>query len=175
VDGCLACDLAEGRVPLPGGVIHESTHWFVEHCVGPLGVGTLLLKPKRHVIRVSDLTNAEAGELGPLLQRSAAVVDELVQPEQVYTCLWSHAGGTPVHIHYVVQPATRELMDAYGVYGPNLQVAMFDGDIALPEADWRHLPNGLARPFEPKRRAASRARLDPAPAAGAPALRQVDA
>jgi len=94
VVGCLACELAEGRLPLPGGVIHESTYWLVEHCVGPLGVGTLLVKPKRHVTRVSDLTNDEAAELGPLLHRSAAVVDELVEPEQVYTCLWSHAGGT---------------------------------------------------------------------------------
>jgi hypothetical protein len=70
-----------------------------------------------------------------LLQRSAAVVDELVKPEQVYTCLWSHAGGTPVHIHFVVQPVTRELMDAFGVYGPHLQVGMFDANIAPPEAE----------------------------------------
>jgi len=92
VEGCLACDLAEGRVPLPGGVIHETFHWFVEHTVGPLGVvGTLILKPKRHVKRVSELSDDEAAELGPLLLRSAAVVDELLNPEQVYTCLWSHA------------------------------------------------------------------------------------
>jgi diadenosine tetraphosphate (Ap4A) HIT family hydrolase len=132
VVGCLACDLAEGRLPLPGGVIHESSYWFVEHCVGPLGVGTLLVKPRRHVTRVSDLTHNEAAELGPLLQRSAAVVDELVEPEQVYTCLWSHAGGTPGHIHYVVQPATRELMNRYESYGPNLQVAMFAQNEAPP-------------------------------------------
>ena len=105
--GCLGCDLADGTVPLPGGVIHETAHWLVEHCVGPLGVGTLIVKPKRHVTRVAELWADEAAELGPLLQRSAAVVDELVVPEQVYTCLWSHAGGTPVHIHYVVQPVTR--------------------------------------------------------------------
>ena len=122
-------------MPLPGGVIHETAGWFVEHCVGPLGVGTLLLKPKRHVTRVADLTDDEAGELGPLLRRSAAVVDELVDPEQVYTCLWSHAGGTPVHLHYVVFPATRELMDEHGDYGPHLQVAMFDADIAPPEPE----------------------------------------
>jgi diadenosine tetraphosphate (Ap4A) HIT family hydrolase len=122
-------------VPLPGGVIHETAGWSVEHCVGPLGVGTLLLKPKRHVTRVAELTDDEAGELGPLLRRSAAVVDELVDPEQVYTCLWSHAGGTPVHIHYVVFPATRELMDEHGDYGPHLQVAMFDADIAPPEPE----------------------------------------
>lgn len=133
--GCLACDLAEGRLPLPGGVIHESSSWFVEHCVGPLGVGTLLVKPKRHVTRVSDLTNDEAGELGPLLKSSAAVVDELIEPEQVYTCLWSHAGGTPGHIHYVVQPVTRELMTRYETYGPNLQVAMFAENEAPAESE----------------------------------------
>jgi hypothetical protein len=40
-----------------------------------------------------------------------------------------------VHIHYVVQPVTRELMDAYGCYGPHLQVAMFDAAIELPQAE----------------------------------------
>ena len=81
MDGCSACDLAAGRVPLPGGVIHEAEHWLGEHCVGPLGVGALIVKPKRHVTRVSELTEGEAAELGPLLRRSAAVVDELVRPE----------------------------------------------------------------------------------------------
>jgi diadenosine tetraphosphate (Ap4A) HIT family hydrolase len=135
VVGCLACDLAEGRLRLPGGVIHETSYWLVEHCVGPLGVGTLLVKPKRHVTRVSELSDGEASELGLLLRGSAAVVDELVEPDQVYSCLWSHAGGTPVHIHYVVQPATRELMAEYESYGPNLQVAMFEADVAPPEAE----------------------------------------
>src|SRR3954454_6952905 len=79
------------------------------------------------------LSHEEAAELGPLLLRSAAVVDELVKPDQVYTCLWSHAGGAPVHIHYVVQPATRELMARYDEYGPHLQVAMFDAEIYPPE------------------------------------------
>jgi diadenosine tetraphosphate (Ap4A) HIT family hydrolase len=95
--------------------------------------GRLILKPKRHVTRVSELTEDEAGELGPLLQRSAAVVDELVNPEQVYTGLWSHDGGTPGHIHYVIFPATRGLMAEHGDYGPHLQVAMFDAGVAPPE------------------------------------------
>jgi diadenosine tetraphosphate (Ap4A) HIT family hydrolase len=125
VDDCLACELADGRRPLPGGVIFESTDWFVEHCIGPLGVGTLLVKPRRHVTRVSELTLAEAAELGTLLQRSAQVVDRLAAPEQVYTCQWSHAGRTPVHIHWVVQPATTADIDAIGSYGPGLQVGMF--------------------------------------------------
>jgi diadenosine tetraphosphate (Ap4A) HIT family hydrolase len=126
VEGCLACDLAEGRIPLPGGVIHESPSWFVEHCVGPLGVGTLVVKTKRHVTRVSQLTDEEAAELGPLLRHTAAVIDQLLAPEQVYTWLFSHADAEPAHLHYVVQPATRALMDEFGgQYGPQLTTAMF--------------------------------------------------
>lgn len=125
---CLACDLASGRRPLPGGLIHETQRWRVEHCVGPLGVGTLVVKPKRHVTRVSELTALESEELGPLLQTSAAVVDELLAPEQVYVCLWSHAGGHPVHIHYVVQPVSGQVMKHHGTHGPRLQVAMFETD-----------------------------------------------
>jgi len=123
--GCLACDLAEGRLPLPGGIILDTGRWLVEHCVGPLGVGTLVVKPRRHVLHVWELEEKEARELGPLLRRAAAAVAELVSPEQVYICLWSHAGGEPVHIHFVVQPVTRASMDDTGAYGPSLQLAMF--------------------------------------------------
>lgn len=125
VDGCIACDLAEGRVPLPGGVIHETPHWLVEHCVGPLGIGTLIVKPKRHVVRVSELSRAEADELGGVLRAAAAAVDALSHPEQTYVTLWSHSDAVPGHIHWVVQPVTRDLMTRYGLHGPRLQVAMF--------------------------------------------------
>ena len=126
VPGCLACDLARGRAPLPGGVIAETDCWLVEHCVGPLGVGTLIVKPKRHITRVSEMNAAEATEVGRLLHRSAAVIDDLIQPEQIYVCLWSHAGGRPVHIHYVVQPVTAGQMTEHGAHGPFLQTAMFE-------------------------------------------------
>jgi diadenosine tetraphosphate (Ap4A) HIT family hydrolase len=130
--GCLACDLAEGRVHLPGGVIFESDRWFVEHCVGALPVGTLLVKPRRHVTRVGGLTPHEASELGTLLRRAAEVVDQLVAPEQVYTCQWSHAGRTPGHLHWVVQPALTADIDAIGAYGPTLQVGLFERGSAPP-------------------------------------------
>src|SRR5438477_11512457 len=103
MEGCIACDLAEGRHPLPGGRIWENDHWLVEHCVGPLGVGALVAKPRRHVTRIADLSVSEAAELGPLLRRTAAVVDSLTAADQIYVCLWSHAGGEPAPIHFVVQ------------------------------------------------------------------------
>lgn len=88
----------------------------------------------RHVTHVAELTTAEAAELGPLLQRTAAVASELLGPEQVYVTLWSHAGGTPGYIHWVVQPVTQEVMDAYEDYGPFFQVKMFERGV-LPNPD----------------------------------------
>lgn len=121
---CLGCDLAAGRRPLPGGLIHRTQWWLVEHCVGPLGLGTLIVKPERHVTAVADLSPGEAAELGPLLRRASRVASQLVPAEQVYNCLWSHAGGIPGHIHYVIQPVTRQQMTVHERYGPGLQVAM---------------------------------------------------
>ena len=129
-DDCLACALATGREPLPGGLIHRTESWLVEHCVGPLGLGTLIVKPERHVTAVADLSPAEAAELGPLLQQTSWVVSQLVDAEQVYNCLWSHAGGVRAHLHYVVQPVTSRQMAAHNCHGPRLQVAMFDNGIA---------------------------------------------
>lgn len=134
IEGCLACDLATGRINLPGGRIHETRHWLVEHCRGPLGVGTLIVKPRRHVLRVADLQQNEAGELGGVLRQAARAVDALIRLDQVYVTLWSHAGAKPVQIQWVVQPVTRELMAMYkGLGGPFLQAAMFERD-ELPPA-----------------------------------------
>ena len=126
---CWVCEMTAAN-GVPGGTIHETARWVIDHCVGPLGIGTLIVRPKRHVVRVADLSAAEAGELGMLLRQATAVVTELVQPDQVYVTLWSHAGGAPGHIHFVVQPVTREQMEEHGMYGPQLQVEMF----ALNEA-----------------------------------------
>jgi diadenosine tetraphosphate (Ap4A) HIT family hydrolase len=131
---CLACDLSEGRSPLPGGLIDETQRWRVEHTVGPLGIGTLIVKPKRHTVHVADLTEEEASELGPLIRRTAALVSRIVEPEQVYVTLWSHTDAVPGHIHWVVQPVTRAQMDEFDDYGPSLQVKMFERGEALDPA-----------------------------------------
>jgi len=118
--------LSAGRAQLPGGIIHRTRHWLIEHCIGPLSLGTLIVKPKRHVVAVVDLSEDEAMELGPVLRDASAVARDLVHADQVYNCLWSHAGGVPGHIHYVIQPVRREEgRSDTGHYGPALQMALF--------------------------------------------------
>ena len=101
---------------------------MVEHCIGPLGVGTLIVKPVRHVTAVADLNPGETAELGGLLKQTASAVRELTKSDQVYVCLWSHANRTPGHIHFVVQPVSTDVMSRFDASGPALQVAMFDSN-----------------------------------------------
>lgn len=131
MDACLACDLISGRIALPGGTIARESGWVVEHCVGPLGIGTLIVKPERHVVHVADLTEAEAAAMGSLLHRASSVVTELSRPDQVYVSLWSHARRRPGHIHYVVQPIDEQTMTRHDAHGPELQAAMFESDDPL--------------------------------------------
>jgi ATP adenylyltransferase len=130
---CYACDLSTGAGRLIGGLIGETSHWRVEHCQGPLGIGTLIVKPKRHCLHVWDLTPDESMELGPLLKAASTIVRNLKNPDQVYVCLWSHAGWQAVHIHFLVQPAWNSQKERYAYPGPTLQHEMFEANEALDE------------------------------------------
>jgi len=135
VVGCIACDLAHGRRELIGGRIGGTTRWAIEHCVGPLGVGTLIVKPVRHCEHVCDLTPEEAAELGPVLRQTARAVQALCAPDQTYVCLWSHADWQPGHIHFVVQPVWNALRADYPLQGPFLQTEMFAANVAPPRGE----------------------------------------
>jgi diadenosine tetraphosphate (Ap4A) HIT family hydrolase len=134
-DGCLACDVASGKMQPPGGTILRTEHWTVEHCIGPLGTGTLIVKPLRHVLRFAELTPAEASEFGPLLHRVTLALSEELSPDQTYICEWSHAGFVAGHIHFVVQPAWDANRERFERPGPFTQVAMFQANEPLIEAE----------------------------------------
>jgi len=134
VPGCLACELTGGRQPLPGGTILRTGHWAVEHCIGPLVVGTLIVKPLRHVIHFAGLTADEIAEFGPLLRRVAEAVQAEAHADQTYICEWSHAGWEAGHIHFVVQPAWNNQWVQYGRPGPFMQTRMFEEATPLDEA-----------------------------------------
>ena len=78
---------------------------------------------------------AEASELGPLLQRLAATVRGLQQADQVYVCLWSHAGWLPGHIHFVVQPSWERMKAEHARPGPFLQGEQFDANATPPREE----------------------------------------
>lgn len=135
VEGCLGCDLTSGKLDLPGGRIYATKHWVVEHCVGPLSVGTLVVKPLRHCTRFWELTPEEASELGPLLRLVTSAIRSLLEPDQVYVCLWSHAGWVPGHLHLVLQPSWDHYQGKHGRPGPFLQADMFEANVEPPREE----------------------------------------
>jgi diadenosine tetraphosphate (Ap4A) HIT family hydrolase len=128
VEDCLACNLTNGKLDLPSGRIYATKHWVVEHSIGPLGVGTLIVKPVRHCLHYWQLNDEEAAELGPLLHLIANVIWTILKPDQIYVCQWSHAGWKPGHLHFVVQPSWNRLQKKHEKPGPFLQVEMFIAD-----------------------------------------------
>lgn len=107
--GCMACDVLAGRIEAPGGVIHQTEHWSVDHAVPRWLRGWLIVKPKRHVEHLAELAPEEAGELGPLVQATSAAVARLLEPERVYLL---SLGEEVHHIHLHVIPRYRELPPA---------------------------------------------------------------
>lgn len=114
VTGCLGCDFAARRRHPPGGILHESRSWLVNHVVGAMNLGTLIVAPREHVVAVADLGDAAAQELGPVLRAVARVVEALCEPEQTYVCLWSHGADARKHLHFAVQPVTAAVVARYG-------------------------------------------------------------
>jgi diadenosine tetraphosphate (Ap4A) HIT family hydrolase len=125
MSNCYACDLINGQTDLPGGRIHQTRYWVVEHCTGPLGVGTVIVKPLRHCLHMWELTADESAELGILLREVTEVIRRLLTPDQIYVCLWAHGGWQLHHLHFVVQPVWQHLSERFPKPGPRLPAAMF--------------------------------------------------
>ena len=103
--GCWVCEMtAAGGAP--GGIIHETPGWVVDHCVGPLGIGTLIVRPKRHVLHVADLDAEEAAELGAVLRQTAGAP--------------TRPGGRTVAVHLTRSPGHRAPGNRCELFGSSL-------------------------------------------------------
>lgn len=123
---CYACRLTHEDESCPGGTLLATERWVVQHCTGPFPVGTLIVKPVRHLVHLSELTPDEASELGPLLPRLCGIVQALTRADQVYVCSWSHRDWIPNHVHFVVQPAWSSQRERFSKPGPSLQAQMLE-------------------------------------------------
>ncbi|MBA8793966.1 diadenosine tetraphosphate (Ap4A) HIT family hydrolase [Friedmanniella endophytica] len=136
VPGCLGCDLIQGRRDLPGGFIFRSDTWVINHVVGSMNLGTLVLSPTEHIDALADLSQDASLELGLLLRRSALTVEQILQPEQTYVALWAHGSDGRKHLHIVVQPVTAETVREYGgARSEQLQALMLEGGVVADRAD----------------------------------------
>ena len=90
----------------PGPVIYEDRYWHLDHMAPPLAMaGWLILKPKRHIESVADLSPAEAESMGTLIARTADALQRATGVRKVYVGLFGEAKEFPhVHIHLIPRP-----------------------------------------------------------------------
>ncbi|MGF1569753.1 MAG: HIT family protein [Nodosilinea sp.] len=116
----MACQILAGSRQVAGGTIAENPWWLADHCLGPYGLGSVVIKTKAHRENLWNLTPAEATSLGPFMQQMSAAVAGAMGAERVYVSLW--VDQPPYHVHFVLQPRYPDNTQELGLKGLELQV-----------------------------------------------------
>jgi len=104
---CPVCEELAGRSPVPGGIVYRNDWWEVTHHAGPwTDPGELMVKARRHVESLGELTSQEAAALGPVLRSAVAAIERSVRPERVYVASY---GERVRHVHFFLLPRTSSL------------------------------------------------------------------
>ncbi|MBD1914496.1 MULTISPECIES: diadenosine tetraphosphate hydrolase [Cyanophyceae] len=119
---CLACQILAGAQAVPGGTIAENPWWVADHCVGPYGLGSVVIKTRTHRENLWDLSMAESASMGPFLQQMSEAIALAMEAERVYVSLW--VDQPPYHVHFVLQPRYPDHYNPQelGLKGLELQV-----------------------------------------------------
>ena len=105
---CVTCSLIArrdaGEAPAWDRIL-RTDRWDVVHAFGTSLEGWLVLVVRRHITAVADLTDDEAAELGPLIKRVSAAVQEVVDCDKTYVVqLAEHRDHPHVHVHVIPRP-----------------------------------------------------------------------
>jgi diadenosine tetraphosphate (Ap4A) HIT family hydrolase len=87
-------------------VIVRTRAWDLAHAYDTSLDGWMVLGLRRHVTALADLTDAEAAELGPLIQRTSAALRQVLGCPKTYVVQFAeHRLHPHVHVHVIARPA----------------------------------------------------------------------
>jgi diadenosine tetraphosphate (Ap4A) HIT family hydrolase len=108
-DGCFTCE-GNARIDelAPRERIAVDDHWRVAHAVGTALPGWLVLLPRRHILAIADLTDAEAAELGVWQVRLSQALHAVTGCAKTYVVQFAEA---PLfrHVHFHLIPRMPNL------------------------------------------------------------------
>lgn len=136
IEDCFTCKVNGGIVSAPGGVIYEDELWRAEHGVDRLVRGYVVLKPKRHVHELADLTPREAATLGPAAQSLLRAMRTALETERVYVCSFAE---TVHHLHLHLLPRYPSMPAS----GPSLIQDLFAQRWACSEREAEEAADGI--------------------------------
>jgi diadenosine tetraphosphate (Ap4A) HIT family hydrolase len=104
---CPICDEVAGRVVAPGGPIYDDGLWLVSHHTGAwTDPGEVLVKLRRHVESLAQISAEESAALGPILRAGVAAIERALRPERTYVASFNERVR---HVHFYLLPRTRNL------------------------------------------------------------------
>lgn len=118
---CLTCRLNKDDSEVPGGTITENKYWTVRHCIGPYGIGAIIIGTRRHVESFADLEKEEVESFSFLLKDVCRAMRQALKPERIYINSW---GETTPHLHFLLQPRYKGMIEEYGGTGSTIQSKM---------------------------------------------------
>src|SRR6478752_1048236 len=97
---CLFCRIASGEIP--ASKVYEDDEVLAFNDINPQAPLHVLVIPKRHISTTNDLLAPDAGLVGTLVRRAAAIAREQPYPARGYRVVMNcnaEAGQTVYHIH----------------------------------------------------------------------------
>ncbi|MET8040575.1 HIT family protein [Micromonospora sp. NPDC005215] len=98
-----------GALP-PRELVAADDHWRIAHAFDTALPGWLVLVPRRHVVSIADLTDAEAASLGTWQVRLSRALRTVTGCVKTYVVQFAEKEGF-AHVHFHVVPRMPDLPD----------------------------------------------------------------
>ena len=106
---CYTCRQEAGLATAPESEkVHVGEYWRVALAMSSALPGWVVVVPRRHALRLAELTDAEALELGPLLIGVSRALETVTGTEKTYLMQFAEAEGFG-HVHIHVTPRSPDL------------------------------------------------------------------
>jgi histidine triad (HIT) family protein len=111
---CLVCRKHRGWLRIPGGVIFENEIVYVSHAQlfgeeKDHYLGHLFVEPKRHVPKLSDLSEEEAQMIGLFVRQATRALEQVQDVEHAYAfAIGDHVPHVHIHVLGRYPGAPRE-------------------------------------------------------------------
>lgn len=85
----------------PSLVIHETTHWLINHRLDSHLPGYLMLSAKQMTHSLATLPNEALAELGVLQAQIQQTIEINLHPNRLYIGRFGHDAGHSIHFHFI--------------------------------------------------------------------------
>jgi diadenosine tetraphosphate (Ap4A) HIT family hydrolase len=85
----------------PQLILHETSHWTVNHHLASALPGYLMLGSKAHVNALTQLPAPALAELGGLMAQIQHALETHLRPKWIYISRFGHDPRYPIHFHFI--------------------------------------------------------------------------